>query len=409
VEVLMQKVFVGHDWAEDHHDVFVEDPDGRRLDGGRLPDGVEGVARFHELVAGHVDDPGDVVVATETDRGLFVGALVAAGYTVLAVNPLSVSRYRERHSTSGAKSDPGDAKVLADLARTDAHNHRPITGDSELAEAVKVLARSHQSLIWTRQRQLNQLRSTLREFYPAALDAFDQLGHSDALAVLAVAPTPALGRQLSRSKIAAALRRAGRQRRIEDRSIKIQAALRRDHLAAPDLVADAMGSTVAALVAVTAELTTQINRLETELTDRFEQHPDAEIIRSLPGLGMTLGARVLAEFGDDPNRFEDAKSRKNYAGTSPITRASGKSHVVLARYARNRRLADACYLWAFAALTASPGARAFYDQRRARGDTHNRALRALANRLVGILHGCLRHGTLYDEYTAWAHRLELAA
>jgi transposase len=405
----MQKVFVGHDWAEDHHDVFVQDPDGRRLDGGRLPDGVEGVARFHELIAGHVDDPGDVVVASETDRGLFVGALVAAGYTVLAVNPLSVSRYRERHSTSGAKSDPGDAKVLADLARTDAHNHRPITGDSELAEAVKVLARSHQSLIWTRQRQLNQLRSTLREFYPAALDAFDQLGHSDALAVLAVAPTPSLGRQVSRSKIAAALRRGGRQRRIEERAADIQAALRRDHLAAPDLVADAMGSTVAALVAVAAELTTQVNRLETELADRFEQHPDAKIIRSLPGLGMTLGARVLAEFGDDPNRFEDAKSRKNYAGTSPITRASGKSHVVLARYARNRRLADACYLWAFAALSASPGARAFYDQRRAHGDTHNRALRALANRLVGILHGCLRHGTLYDEHTAWAHRLELAA
>lgn len=405
----MQKVFVGHDWAEDHHDVFVEDQDGRRLDGGRLPDGVEGVARFHELVAGHVDDPGDVVVATETDRGLFVGALVAAGYTVLAVNPLSVSRYRERHSTSGAKSDPGDAKVLADLARTDAHNHRPIAGDSELAEAVKVLARSHQSLIWTRQRQLNQLRSTLREFYPAALEAFDQLGHSDALAVLAVAPTPPLGRQLSRSKIASALRRGGRQRRIEQRTAEIQVALRRDHLAAPDLVADAMGSTVAALVAVAAELTTQISRLEAELADRFEQHPDAKIIRSLPGLGMTLGARVLAEFGDDPNRFDDAKSRKNYAGTSPITRASGKSHVVLARYARNRRLADACYLWAFAALSASPGARAFYDQRRARGDTHSRALRALANRLVGILHGCLRHQTPYDEHTAWAHRLDLAA
>lgn len=402
----MQKVFVGHDWAEDHHDVFVEDQDGRRLDGGRLPDGV---ARFHELVAGHVDDPGDVVVATETDRGLFVGALVAAGYTVLAVNPLSVSRYRERHSTSGAKSDPGDAKVLADLARTDAHNHRPIAGDSELAEAVKVLARSHQSLIWTRQRQLNQLRSTLREFYPAALEAFDQLGHSDALAVLAVAPTPPLGRQLSRSKIASALRRGGRQRRIEQRTAEIQVALRRDHLAAPDLVADAMGSTVAALVAVAAELTTQISRLEAELADRFEQHPDAKIIRSLPGLGMTLGARVLAEFGDDPNRFDDAKSRKNYAGTSPITRASGKSHVVLARYARNRRLADACYLWAFAALSASPGARAFYDQRRARGDTHSRALRALANRLVGILHGCLRHQTPYDEHTAWAHRLDLAA
>ena len=124
---------------------------------------------------------------------------------------------------------------------------------------------------------------------------------------------------------------------------------------------------------------------------------------------MILGARVLAEFGDDPERYADAKSRKNYAGTSPITRASGKSRVVLARYARNRRLADACYQWAFTSLTASPPCRAFYDTRRAAGDTHNRALRALANRLVGILHGCLRHHTLYDEHTAWAHRTALAA
>ena len=403
------KVFVGHDWAEAHHDVLVEDGDGHRLGGGRLPDGLEGVARFHELVAAHIEEPAEVVVATETDRGLFVGALVAAGYTVLAVNPMSTSRYRERHTTSGAKSDPGDALVLAELARTDGHNHRPVAGDTELAETVKVLARAHQSLVWTRQRQVNQLRSTLREFYPAALEAFPELGSRDALAVLAVASTPALGRQASRSKIAAALRRGGRQRRIDGRTEEIQTALRSDQLAAPPLVAEAMGSTVVALVAIATELSAQIDRLETDLAASFDQHPDAEIIRSLPGLGMILGARVLAEFGDDPNRYADAKCRKNYAGTSPITRASGKSHVVLARYARNRRLADACYLWAFATLTHSPGAKAFYDQHRAAGDTHSRALRALSNRLVGILHGCLRHHTTYDEHTAWGHRSQLAA
>ena len=319
-----QQVFVGLDWAEDHHDVYIEDDTGDRLGGGRLPEGVEGVARFHEWVAGHVDDPADVVIGTETDRGLFIGALVAAGYSVLAVNPMSTSRYRERHSTSGAKSDPGDAKVLADLARTDAHNHRPVAGDSELGEAVKVLARAHQSMIWTRQRQTNQLRSTLREFYPAALDAFDDLAGRDAIAVLALAPTPTAGQQLSRSKIAAALRRAGRQRRIDERAAEIQTALRSEQLTAAPLIADAMGATVSALVAVIAELQTQIGRLEAELADRFEQHPDAKIIRSLPGLGMTLGARVLGEFGDDPNRYATAKCRKNYSGMSPITRASGK-------------------------------------------------------------------------------------
>ncbi len=405
----MGMVFVGHDWAEAHHDVYVEDAQGQRLAKARLPEGVEGVARFHELVAMFVEEPSEVVIATETDRGLFIGSLVAAGYTVVAVNPLSTARYRERHSTSGAKSDPGDARVLAELARTDSHNHRPVAGDSNLAEAVKVLARAHQGLVWSRQRQLNQLRSTLREFYPGALAAFDELGSPDALAVLAIAPTPTLGRRLSQSKIAAALRRAGRQRRVDERAMEIQQALRSPQLEAATVIADAMGASASALVAVIIELTTQISRLEAELAERFDQHPDAKIIRSLPGLGMILGARVLGEFGDDPNRYADAKSRKNYAGTSPITKASGTRKVVLARYARNRRLADACYLWAFAALTASPGARAFYDQHRAAGDTHHRALRALANRLVGLLHGCLRHGTPYDEHTAWGHRHQQAA
>jgi transposase len=389
--------------------VFVEDDTGRRLGAGRLPEGVAGIARFHELLADHVEEPAQVVIATETDRGLFINALVAGGYVVLAINPMSTSRYRERYSTSGAKSDPGDAKVLADLARTDAHMHRSVAGDSELGEAIKVLARAHQSLIWTRQRQANQLRSTLREFYPAALDAFSELAGRDALAVLAIASTPTTGRQLSRAKIASALRRGGRQRRVDERAVEIQSALRSAQLEAPALIADAMGATVSALVAVIIELNAQIANLETTLSEHFEQHPDAKIIRSLPGLGMILGARVLAEFGDDPNRFDSAKSRKNYAATSPITRASGKHRVVLARYARNRRLANTCHLWAFAAISASPGARAFYDHRRRSGDTHNKALRALANRLVGILHGCLRHQTLYNEHTAWAHRNNQAA
>jgi transposase len=405
----MGEVFVGHDWAEDHHDIHVQDREGRQLAKARLAEGVEGIAKFHALLAEHVEDPTEVVIASETDRGLFVATLIATGYQVYAVNPASTAKYRTRHSTSGAKSDPGDAKVLADLARTDAHNHRPVAGDSELAEAIKTLARAHQGLVWTRQRQTNQLRSTLREFYPAALEAFPELASGDALAVLKAAPTPAQGRRLSRSKIAAALRRGGRQRNIDKRTQEIQTALRTEQLEAPTLIADAMGTVVSSLVMVIDTLQTQISLLETQLGEHFEAHPDAKIIRSLPGLGMILGARVLAEFGDDPNRYEDAKCRKNYAGTSPITKASGKHRVVLARFARNKRLADACYQWAFSAITASPGARTFYDQRRAAGDTHHRALRALGNRLVGILHGCLRHHTLYDEHTAWAHRTTLAA
>ncbi len=399
-------IFVGVDWAEAHHDVHVEDAEGRRLGGGRLPEGVEGIARFHELVGAHVEEPREVIVGIETDRGLFVAALVAAGYLVFAVNPLSTSRYRDRHASSGAKSDPGDAKVLADMVRTDRHNHRPVAGDSEVVAAVKVLARAHQSMIWSRGRQANALRSTLREFYPAALVAFDDLASADATEVLVVAPTPSLGAALSLARIASALRRGGRQRRIDERAREIQAALRAPQLEGSALVASAMGASVQASVAVISTMNAEITKLARQLEAGFELHPAAGVVRSLPGLGTILGARVLGEFGDDPDRYASAKSRKNYAGTSPITRASGTKRVVLARYARNMRLADAIYLWAFASLTASPGARAFYDAHRKAGDTHHAALRALGNRLVGILHGCLVNGSFYDEHTAWGHRAE---
>ena len=399
-------IFVGVDWAEAHHDVHVADEEGKRLAKARLPEGVEGIARFHELVGAHAEDPAEVVIGIETDRGLFVTALVAAGYQLYAVNPMSTSRYRDRHSTSGAKSDAGDAQVLSDMVRTDRHNHRLVAGDSEGVEAIKVLARAHQSMVWSRGRQTNLLRSTLREFYPAALVAFEDLASADALEVLRVAPTPTLGAGLSRSKIAAALRRGGRQRRVDERAAEIQAALRSPQLHAPAVVATAMGASVAASVAVIAEMVAQTAHLAEELASGFEQHPDAEVVRSLPGLGTILGARVLGEFGDEPNRYATPKCRKNYAGTSPITRASGTKKVVLARHVRNRRLADAIYLWAFASLTASPGARSYYDARRAAGEGHHQALRALGNRLVGILHGCLDHHVAYDESIAWAHRSE---
>ena len=397
-------IFVGDDWAEDHHDIHVMDADGARLASRRLPEGLAGVSGFHELVAAHIAEPSQVVIGIETDRGLWVQALGAAGYQVYAVNPLAVARYRDRHQVSGAKSDAGDAKLLADLVRTDRHNHRPMAGDSAEAEAIKVLARGHQNLIWTRTRHTNALRSALREYYPAALEAFDDLHDRDALAVLGRAPTPAEAAHLSLAKIRSALKRAGRQRNLDARAQEITAALRTEQLAAPAAITAAFAATTRAAVGIIIELNRQISDLEAELATHFDTHPDADIYLSLPGLGVILGARVLGEFGDDPDRYTTAKSRKNYAGTSPLTVASGKKRAVLARRVRNRRLYDAIDHWALCALQNSPGARAYYDHHRAAGDTHHQALRALGNRLVGILHGCLRHHNAYNEHTAWAHR-----
>ncbi len=403
-------IFVGIDWAEAHHDACVIDREGRVLAKGRVSEGVDGLARLHELIAEHAGDPSEVMIGIEIDRGLLVGALVAAGYATYAINPLSVDRYRDRHRVSGAKSDPGDAMVLADLVRTDRHKHRQVAGDTEAAEGLKVLARAHQSLIWSRQRHLNQMRSALREFYPAALVAFGtDLASGDALAVLGMAPTPAAGRSLSVARIGSALKKAGRRRRIDERAEEIQTALRSSQLEAPEVLSRAYGEVVRSTVRIVAEMTVQIEALARELEARFEQHPDAEIYRSLPGLGVVLGARVLAECGDDPTRYADARARKNYAGTSPITKASGRSKVALARFARNHRLADALEMWAFCSISRSEGARRCYDAHRAKGQTHRRAPRSLANRWVGILHGCLQHRALYSEDVAWPNAAKAAA
>jgi transposase len=389
------------------------DAAGRRLAKARLSEGVAGMARLHAILAEQIGDADpdevEVVVGIETDRGPWVAALVAAGYVVFAVNPLQASRYRERHKVSGAKSDAADAHVLADMVRTDSHQLRPVAGDTAASEAIKVVTRTHKTLIWERTRHTQRLRHALREYFPAALAAFEDLDAADTLELLAKAPDPASAARLSTGQISAVLKRA-RRRDVPGKAAAIRAALRTEHLGQPEVVAAAYAASVRALTAVLVTLNEQVKALQGQVEAHFGAHPAAEIIVSQPGLGPILGARVLAEFGDDPDRYTSAKARKNYAGTSPITRASGKKKIALARFVHNDRLIDALMSQAFAALTASPGARAYYDKQRARGTEHNPALRQLANRLVGILHGCLKTHTTYDETTAWPqHTKPLAA
>jgi hypothetical protein len=403
------RLYVGDDWAEDHHDVEVMNEAGKVLVKKRLPEGAAGMSQLHDLIGRHVpEDAGDaeVVIGIETDRGPWVAALIAAGYTVYPANPLLASRYRERHAVSGAKSDGGDAHMLADMVRTDSHQLRPAAGDSPEAEGIKVVARTHKTMIWDRTRTVQRLRHQLREYFPAALEAFGDLDAPDVLELLAKAPDPARAAKLTRAQVAAALKRA-RRHHVPARTDAILAALRGEHLGQPAALTAAYAATVRSLVAVLVTVNEQVRLLEAQVKEHFGRHPDAEIYQSQPGMAAVLGARVLAEFGDDPYRYESAKARKNYAGTSPITRASGKKKVVAARFVRNNRLIDALMAWAFTSMLASPGARAFYDEQRAKGLEHNDALRRLANRLVGILHGCLKSRTLYDEDAAWGHREEL--
>jgi len=323
------------------------------------------------------------------------------------------SQFREATTAiSGAKSDPADTIVLAEMVRQNHHQMRPVAGDRPAAEAVKVVTRAHKRLIWESQRHFLRLRSALREYFPAFLAAFgDTLGGLtglDALELLVKAPDPDAAAKLTVGQITAALKHA-RRHHATDKAVKIHATLRQEHLRQPAVVTRAYAATVRAEAAILATLTDQIAELQEQVEAHFGKHPDAEIYLSQPGMGMIIGARVLAEFGDDPTRYDTAKNRKNYAATSPITKQSGKTRTTMARFIHNDRLVDALNHQALSALNSSPGARAYYDKQRARGIKHYAALRQLANRLVGILHGCLKTHTPYDETKAWSHHTQQTA
>src|ERR1700751_1401343 len=213
-------VYCGIDWAEDHHDVALADRDGQLLARRRISDDAAGLAKLLDLLPGHGDSAGQPVpVAIETPRGLLVACLRATGHKVYPVNPMAVARYRDRHSVSGGKSDKGDSFVLASVLRPDMHAHRPLPADSELAQAIAVLARAQQDAVWDRTAAHNKLRSHLREYFPGFLAAFAAarggIMRPEARAVLAAAPTPADAAALTLAQLRGLLRKAGRSRGID--------------------------------------------------------------------------------------------------------------------------------------------------------------------------------------------------
>jgi transposase len=401
-------VCCGIDWADDHHDVALVDQDGTLLASTRIDDDRAGLEQLLDLLAEHGDSRDQPVpVAIETPRGLLVAALRADGRPVYAINPLAASRYRSRRSVSNAKSDPADARLLADILRTDRDAHRPLPADSDLLGGLVVLTRAHQDAIWDRRRITNRLRAHLREYFTAALRGFEGknrpgLHSSAARRVLGTTPTPAAAAELTWPALRALLTTRARSHHALDTETDRLLALftATTALRQPPVIEQAMGRYTLALIQQLDAICATVSDLATAVEDAFGQHPDAAIITSFPGLSTISGARVLAEIGDDRTRFASARSVKAYAGSAPITRSSGRSRTVLARTVKNQRLASAGYMWAFAALSNTE-ARRHYDHRRARGERHTAALRNLFNKMLGSLYHCLQTTTPYDPARAF--------
>ncbi|MDT9688958.1 IS110 family transposase [Streptomyces sp. P9(2023)] len=399
-------VFCGIDWAEGHHDVAIIDDTGKQLAKCRINDDLDGYELLLDLLAEHGDTAeAPIPIAIETSRGLLVATLRTGNRQIFAVNPMAASRYRDRHGVSRKKSDPGDALVLANIIRTDMPMHRPLPADSDLAQAVAVLARAHQDAVWNRQQIASQLRSLLREYYPAALDAWHEkagtLTRPDARKILAAAPTPTLAAQLPTWKLRLMMTNAGRKRGITEDAERLHALFRQAAARQLPAVEEAMGIQAKALLTQLNAACKAVDELAKAVEQTFRAHPDAPIMLSFPGVGAQVGARLLAEIGDDRTRFATAGGLKAYAGAAPITRASGKRKYVGRRFVKNNRLNHAGYLWAFATLTHSKGANAHYRRRREGGDWHAQALRHLFNRMLGQLHHCLLSRIHFDESIAF--------
>ncbi|CAL9666582.1 IS110 family transposase [Streptomyces sp. enrichment culture] len=404
-------IYCGIDWAERTHDVALVDGTGTLVAKRHITDDAAGYRLLLELLAEHGGtEENPIPVAIETSRGLLAAVLRTGKRKVFASNPMAAARYRDRHSVSRKRSDPGDALVLANILRTDMHAHRALPNDSDLGRAIAVLARAQQDALWNRQQIANQLRSLLREYYPAALEAVAKresgLCRPEARELLKAAPTPSRAARLTRTQLQAVLKRAGRKRGIEAEVNRMRDVLRDEWVHQAPQIEDAPGMQMFALLVQLEAACTATDDLAKAVEETFPQHPDAEVLLSFPGLGVQLAARLLAGIGDDRSRFADARGLKAYAGSSPITRASGKKSAITRRWVKNDRLNHTGYLWAFASLRASAGANTHYRRRREHGDWHAAAQRNLFNRMLGQLYYCLQRRRRYDESLAFPTLLE---
>jgi transposase len=389
--------YAGVDWANDHHDVLVIDDAGHRLGSLRVahsPEGLSKLNAFPEQITGP-DGKEHMACIVETSHGLLIASLLEADWPVYPVNPKTVDR---RRSASGAKTDVIDAYLLAKTGRADLADLRRLTPESDIVVELKALTRDQDALIQMQTRLVNQLTACLKAYYPVALQLFTKLQQRFTLIFLQTYPTPQAAMGASQEQIAAVLKNAGHTT-AEQVAPKIFARLHQPHLMANAITTRTKSRLLVALVAQLLPLIKQIADYDQEIERLFLMHEDHEIFTSLPRAGKRLAPRLLAEIGDDRNRYTDAQSLQALAGTSPVLFQSGTYLKAHRRLACIKPLRNALQQFAWQSTQQEAWALAYYERKRAEGKSHTVAVRALANVWVRILHAIWRKRQCYETAT----------
>lgn len=394
-------LYVGVDWADDHHDIYLTDEAASKLGAFRIGHDIAGVDELARRIAALGAAPGAVQVAIERPDGLLVAALLERGYAVYPINPKAAERYRERHGTSGAKDDARDARTLAHILRTDGEHFRRLTPEGEVAAELRLTIRAYRELVTEGTRLVNQLHACLADYYPAAADLFGRLDQPITLDFLAAFPTPEAAQGAGRDGILAWLKQHGYAQPRRAGGIAERAAT--EALAAGAGVVRARRRQMLGLTAALRAVVAAKREHERALEELLGRHPDGGLFTALPGAGTVTAAALLGELGEDRSAFSSAEALRQIGGTAPVTIQSGKSRRVVRRRACDRRLRDALVQFARTSrMRAALGdARVawvleVYAARRRAGDSAPQADRVVANRWAGILWAMWTHQEAYD-------------
>jgi len=397
----MEKIYVGIDWADDHHDIHVTDDTATVLGSFTIPHSCEGMAKLENRVGKCCTNREAVLVAIESHQGLLIYALLEAGYTVYPINPKAIDRYRDRYRMSLSKSDPKDAMVLANILRTDLHLYKPLPRETAADARLRQLTRAHKSLGQQKVKILNQLTAQLKSYYPVALRLFSRLDHNITLAFLEQFPTPDKATAASLED----LRGFFHEQRYSHqwRADSIYESLQQPSLRAPTELEEIHQAIVLSLISILRSLVGEIEKLASKISEEFKHNPSHEVFSSLP-TGELTAARITGELGSDGARYPSREYMQTAAGTAPVTRRSGKIVMVFFRWQCNKHLRAALQDLARDSVKRCAWAREYFAGQMRLGHKPSRAYRALANRWAAIIWKMLQTGQCFDQSRLDKHR-----